>query len=237
MRSRWIVIAIGLLLIAVLAGISVMHLAPEAPHNEPGTPPPPAVSDEIAQAFLNATQADGVANRYAVAEIVNNALQAYYTDHGAYPPYLFGGGAMTGRSFTWMSAENMLRNPDPLISGGYLQEYPRVWYVSGWPRNPGDDGTSDPRGWDHWNCMFSTPGDLLVFSPQCIYLTGQYLLLFGDEPDLEEHADSSPDLRDRSGGTTAALRTGRLAQLWRARLLVLAERRGPSMRGHGVPDR
>lgn len=195
-RYRWVAVA-ALLLVAALP--IMVHIRARAgnQHGEAIAPPTPAVSDEIAQAFLDSTHPGGIVNRNTVAGIIADALQAYFADHGEYPAYLFGGGAIIAKSFTDSSPENVTPNPDPLISGGYLDEYPRVWYLGSWPRNSGDDGTSDPRGWDHWNCMFSTPGDLLVFSRQCIYLTEQYLFLFNDDAYSEQHANLSGDLGDR----------------------------------------
>jgi hypothetical protein len=117
--------------------------------------------------LLNEIIPGGVASRIQVAETIVPALNDYYRDHAEYPPYLFGGPSLIRRTFehTEKSAGQM-PNPDPLLAGGYIDEYPAVWCDTMWHLVNLRYTATDPRGHSHWKCMFSTPDDLPILSPE-----------------------------------------------------------------------
>jgi len=130
-------------------------------YNPIGYAPRAPVNDARARMLLDLISPDGMASRTAVAEVIIPALNYYFRDHGEYPPFLFGGSRDVGVNM-YTPLPRVRPSPDPLIEGGYLNEYPQTWLDYKWFPDCCVHSRYDNRDHDYWLCMFSTPDDFLV---------------------------------------------------------------------------
>lgn len=175
MRRRRTTIVASLLILVLLA----LLLLQAHSHKSEQEPTP---LDKQARWLLYQIIPGGVASRTEVAEIVVPALNAYYRDLAEYPPYMFGGPPTIRHTFEHTEeSSGQVPNPDPLMTGGYLDEYPLVWCDTMWVLVNLWYVATDPRGYAHWKCMFSTPGDLRILSPESrMIVSGGFENLFGN---------------------------------------------------------
>jgi hypothetical protein len=109
-----------------------------------------------------------LADRAQVGGVITSALDAYYAEHGEYPPFLLGDTAppfdlIPGLLFCHTADGQLytpritaLYGPDPLLDGGYLKHYPRV---SPQPRDPEARSIceGDRLHGVRWQCSVFTP--------------------------------------------------------------------------------
>jgi hypothetical protein len=118
--------------------------------------------------FLLSPPERNLADRAQVGAVITTALNAYYAEHGEYPPFLLGDtappfdlipallfcAAPDGQLYT--PRITALYGPDPLLDGGYLRAYPRV---SPQPRDPETRSVceGDRLHGVRWQCSVFTP--------------------------------------------------------------------------------